>query len=180
MKLLLILFITINLFADTKQDMFNLYQNKKYEEVCHIGFNNFSDYRQNEEYISLYAFACLYADYIDRLSIPIATLKFSKESRANSAYFSIVLMQKKLLYHAMVDGYDISSLNLPTTDYVLSKVFDLYAKLSNRESKAFYIFEDEKDNKLTYKLFLLNDEKVTKIVIEEYYNSIALKRHIYW
>jgi len=180
MKILLILFITINLYADIKRDMFGLYQNKKYEEACNLGFNNFKSYRQNEEYISLYAFACLNADYIDRLSIPIATLKYSEESRANSAYFSIIMMQKKLLYHALVDNYKLSSLKLPSTDYVLSKVFDLYVKLGKHKVRAFYLFEDEDDSKVTYKLYLVKDKKLSKIVIEEYYNSVALKRHIYW
>ena len=180
MKILLILFITINLYADVKQNMFNLYQNEKYEKVCNIGFNNFSKFRQNEEYVSLYAFACLNADYIDRLSIPIATLKYTKEARANSAYLSVILMQKKLLYHALVDNYDLSSIKLPTTDYVLSKVFDLYAKLNKHEPRAVYLFEDEKDKKLTYKFYLLKDNKLSKMVIEEYYNSITIKRHIYW
>jgi len=180
MKTLLILFIAINLYADVKQDMFTLYQNEKYKKVCKIGFNNFTKYRQNEEYILLYAFACLKSDYIDRLTIPIATLKYSKESRANSAYFSIILMQKKLLYHALVDNYELSSLKLPSTDYVLSKVFDLYAKLGKHKPRAFYLFEDEDDSKLTYKLFLIKDDKLSKMVIEEYYNSISIKRHVYW
>ncbi|QOY52815.1 hypothetical protein [Candidatus Sulfurimonas baltica] len=180
MRILLIVLITISLYADTKQDMFNLYQNKKYEDVCNIGFNNFNKYRQDEEYISLYAFSCLNADYIDRLSTPIAILKFSQESRSNSAYFSVILMQKKLLYHALIDGYSVSSLNLPTTDYVLSKVFDLYAKIGDHEPRNFYLFEDENDSKLTYKLYLVKDDELSKIVIEEYYNSITIKRHIYW
>ena len=143
MKIFLLLFLSLSLYADAKQNMFNLYQNKKYEDVCNIGFNNFQYYRQDEEYISLYAFACLKSDYIDRLSIPTAMLKFSREARSNSAYFSVILMQKKLLYHALIDNYDISSLKLPTTDYVLSKVFDLYVKLDVKEQRSFYLFEDE-------------------------------------
>ena len=180
MKILLIFLLSISLYADTKQTMFNLYQNKKYEDVCNIGFSNFEKLRQDEEYISLYAFACLNADYIDRLSIPTAMLKFSKESRSNSAYFSVILMQKKLLYHSLIDNYDISSLKLPTTDYVLSKVFDLYAKLNIEDRRAFYIFEDEDDSKLTYKLYIVKGERLSKMVIEEYYDSISLKQHIYW
>jgi hypothetical protein len=160
--------------------MFNLYQNKKYEDVCNIGFNNFKYNRQDEEYISLYAFACLKSDFIDRLSIPTAMLKFSREARANSAYFSVILMQKKLLYHALIDNYDISSLKLPTTDYILSKVFDLYAKLGVKEQRAFYLFEDESDKKLTYKLYVVKDDRLSKIVIEEYYDSTPIKRHVYW
>ena len=180
MKPLLILFLTLNLYADIKEDMFTLYQNEKYEEVCNIGFSNFRTYRQSEEYISLYAFSCLKADYIDRLSIPIATLKYSKEARANSAYFSVILMQKKLLYHALVDNYDLSLLKLPSTDYILSKVFDLYVKLGEHEPRSFYLFEDENNNKLTYKLYLVKDDKLSKIVIEESYNSIIIQQHSYW
>lgn len=180
MKLLLILLFCINLYADIKQNMFNLYQNKKYEDVCSIGFDNFKKYKKDEEFVSLYAFACLNSDYIDRLAIPIALLKFSPEARANSAYFSVILMQKKLLYHALNDNYDLSSLSLPTTDYVLSKVFDFYAKLGVHEARAFYLFEDEKDKKLSYKLYLEKDTKLSKIVIEEYYDTMNIKRHIYW
>jgi len=180
MKIFLIIFLSLSLYADTKQNMFNLYQNKKYEDVCNIGFNNFKNYRQDEEYISLYAFACLKSDYIDRLSIPTAMLKFSREARSNSAYFSVILMQKKLLYHALIDNYDISSLKLPTTDYVLSKVFDLYVKLNIKEQRTFYLFEDENDKKLTYKLYVVKDDRLSKIVIEEYYDSVTIKRHVYW
>lgn len=180
MRLLLILFLSLSLYGDIKKQMFNLYQNKKYEDVCNIGFNNFYQYKQDESYISLYAFSCLKADYIDRLSTPIAMLKFSKESRSNSAYFSVILMQKKLLYHALIDNYDISEMNLPTTDYILSKIFDLYAKLEDKTPRSFYLFEDKDNNKLTYKLYLVKDDKLSKIIIEEYYDSVTIKRHVYW
>jgi len=180
MKLLLLFVLVANLSADIKRDMFNLYQNKKYEKVCSMGFDNFKKNKKDEEFVSLYAFSCLNSDYIDRLAVPTAVLKFSKESRANSAYFSVILMQKKLLYHALVDNYDLSEFSLPTTDYVLSKVFDLYAKLGKHEPRAFYLFEDPDDAKLTYKLYLSRDYKLDKIVIEEFYDTISIKRHIYW
>jgi len=180
MKIILILFLALSLHANIKQDMFNLYQNKKYEKVCRMGFDNFNKNSRDEEFISLYAFACLNSDYIDRLAIPVAMLKFSKESRSNSAYFSVILMQKKLLYHALQDNYDLSTLKLPTTDYILSKVFDLYSKLKINEPRAFYLFEDENDKKLTYKLYLSKDENVKKMVIEEFYDTITIKRHVYW
>ncbi len=180
MKSLLILLLSINLYATIKENMFTLYQNNKYEKVCDIGFDNFKKNKKDEEFVSLYAFSCLNSDYLDRLAIPIALLKFSQESRANSAYFSVILMQKKLLYHALIDNYDLSSLNLPTTDYVLSKVFDFYAKLGKHEARAFYLFEDKNDNKLTYKLYLEKNGRVKKIVIEEFYDTITIKRHIYW
>jgi hypothetical protein len=180
MKILLLILISISMYAEVKQDMFSLYQDKKYADVCNLGFKNFSDHSRDEEYVSLYSFACLNIDYVDRLSVPIATLKFSKEARANAAYFSTILMQKKLLYHALLDNHDISSLNLPTTDYVLSKVFDLFTKIKKDEQKEFYILEDENDKELKYKLYILKDGKIDKMIIEEFYNSVSTKKHIYW
>jgi hypothetical protein len=79
-----------------------------------------------------------------------------------------------------LDGYVLSDLKLPTTNYILSKVFDLYSKLEKHEKRAFYLFEDPKDKKLTYKLYLAKDYKITKMVIEEYYDTMLIKRHIYW
>jgi hypothetical protein len=180
MKYLIILLFITNIYADVKQEMFTLYQNKKYAKVCSMGFDNFGKYKRDEEFVSLYAFACLNSDYIDRLAIPTAVLKFSKEARANAAYFSVILMQKKLLYHSLLDGYELSNLKLPTTDYILSKVFDLYSKLGKHKQRAFYLFEDPHDKKLSYKLYLAKDYKITKMVIEEFYDTMLIKRHIYW
>jgi len=180
MKTVLIILLSLSLHANIKQNMFNLYQNNKFEKVCTMGFDNFKKNKHDEEFVSIYAFACLNSDYIDRLAVPTAVLKFSKESRANSAYFSVILMQKKLLYHALVDNYDLSEFTLPTTEYILSKVFDLYSKIGPHEPRMFYLFEDPKDSKITYKLYLSKDYKISKMIIEEYYDTVAIKRHVYW
>lgn len=180
MRLILSLLLSINLFANVKEDMLNLYQDAEFKQVCNLGFKNFSNFNKDEDFISLYAFSCLQTDYIDRLVVPIAMLKHSKEARANSAYFSIILMQKKLLYHSLVDEYSLSNLNLPSTDYVLSKVFDFYAALGEHQKRPFYIFKDKKDPRLTYKLYIEKNKNLSKIVIEEFYDTITLKRHVYW
>lgn len=180
MKIALFLLLCINIYANTKQNMLNLYQNHKYEQVCNIGYDNFMKNKKDVQYISLYAFACLKSDYIDRLSTPIAMLKFSEEARANSAYFSVILMQKKLLYHALLDSYELHTVDLPTTDYVLSKVFDFYSKIGKHEKRLFYLFEDVNDKKLSYKLYLTKGQNIEKMVIEEFYDSILIKKHIYW
>ncbi len=180
MKLILILLITLSLYGNTKQKMFDLYQNNKYKDVCNIGFDNYRHHIKDEEYISLYAFACLKSDYIDRLSIPTTMLKFSKEARSNSAYFSIILMQKKLLYHALIDNYNLHDFNLPTTDYILSIIFDYYTKIGVHEKRSVYLFENENDKKLTYKLYIEKGQRVDKMVIEEYYNNVIIQKHIYW
>lgn len=180
MRIALLLLFGISLFADVKNEILHLYKNKKFEKACEIGYSHFEANKRDEEFISLYSFSCLEADFIDRVSFPIVMLRNSKESRANAAYFSIILMQKKLLYHALVDNYDVSVYSLPTTEFILSKVFDLYTKLGPHEPKPFYLFEDEKDKKRTYKLYVSYEKSVPKIIIEEFYNAAALKRHIYW
>ena len=180
MKLLFILSLALSLYGNVKTEMLQLYKTAQYQEVCNIGFDNFEANKRDEEYVSLYAFSCLKSDYIDRLAAPVSVLKFSESARANSTYFAVILMQKKLLYHALIDGYDLSSYRFPTTDYVLSIVFDLYTKLGKHEPREFYIFQNPKDEKLSYKLYRYNDGRVNKIVIEEYYDTIATKRHTYW
>ena len=170
----------MTLYGDIKNEIFNLYQNEKYEKVCNIGHKSLDKYARDEEFVSLYAFGCLKSDYIDRLTIPISLLKFTKESRANSAYFSVIVMQKKLLYHSLVDNYDLSTLELPSTDYVLSAVFDLYSKLGKHTRRNLYLFENEHNTKISYKLYLEDNGALKKMVIEEYYDKMAVHRHVYW
>ncbi len=172
--------LALSLFGDVKERMFNLYENERYEDVCNIGFSNFGRYAKDEDFLSLYAFGCLKSDFIDRLSLPISLLKYTKEARANSAYFSVILMQKKLLYHALVDGYELAKYKLPTTDYILSKIFDYYVALGKHESRNFYLFTDKGNPKISYKLYLVKDSVPYKMVIEEYYDNSLVKKHIYW
>jgi hypothetical protein len=183
MKKIVLIFVILfsSLYAtDIKYEMYQLYKNKQYKKACLLGYKNLKDYKRDEEFVSLYAFSCLYADYIDRLSAPAALLKQTPESRANSAYFAIIVMQKKLLYHALLDHYNLSAYVLPSTDYVLSKVFDAYAKLGKHKPQDSYIFKDTKDPKLSYKLYLIEENGTDKMVIEELYDTMLIKRHKYW
>jgi len=177
MKILFLLLLGLSLHASVKQKMFHLYQQKNFAAVCNKGLQAFSKNMHDEEFLSMYAFSCLYADYVDRLAVPITIMKHSQEARANAAYFSVILMQKKLLFHALLDNYDLTNLKLPTTDYILSKVFDLYLKLGQHTPKKYYILQDPDDKKLTYKLSI---QKGDKVIIEEFYNKHSVKRHTYW
>jgi len=167
-------------FADIKNSLYHLYQDKNYEEACKKGFKAFGTYRNDEEFISLYAFSCLKADQIDRLAVPITMLNKSEESRSNAAYFSVILMQKKLLQHALIDGYKLQELKLPTTDHVLSIVFDLYSKADHSRKRSHYMFKDPINTKISYKLYIKNTNQNKTMVIEEYYDTIMTHRHIYW
>jgi hypothetical protein len=180
MKIFLLFLLTLSLYANSKEDLLNLYKNKKYENACNFGLANLKDNRRDEEFVSIYALSCLESDHINRLAIPITILKFSPEARANSAYFSVILMQKRLLYHALLDGYDLSSLNLPTTNFILSTVFDLYAEQAKNTKNDFYIFTDKNDNRISYKLYLEKHNKLNKIIIEKFYDKKLIQQHMYW
>ncbi len=181
MKLFIIFTLLISLLtADDKARLYKLYNKGAYEEVCNQGFKLFRKNRYDEAFISLYAFSCLNSDYLDRLATPIVMLKYSKDARANAAYLAAILMKKKLLYHALLDGYDVSHVVLPASSYILSKVFDLFTKNRTKPTDGIYTLIDESDPKTSYQLYLDQSQKVAKIVIEEYYNSILKQRHIYW
>jgi hypothetical protein len=169
-----------SLFAGAKTELYNLYKNQKFKDACRFGLKNYPQYTRDEAFISLYAFSCLEADYIDRLAVPISSLKYTKEARSNAAYFSIILMQKKLLYHALIDQYDISTLNLPTTEHVLSKVFDMYCKDKKDKNSNIFYYTDPKDDKISYKLYIETHPHIKKMVIEVYNSGILQKRHLYW
>jgi hypothetical protein len=180
MKYVLLLFLFfIHAEATGVSDVYNNYQNKNYLKACKIGEKLLNRYQNDEKFVSLYAFSCLKADKIDNLAKPIVLLTKSEEARSNAAYFSVILMQKKLLFHALLDTYDFKGLKLPTTDYVLSKVFDLYIDGRKDIKNHLYRFVDPEDKKHTYRLFITRDASKRKIVIEEYYDTILTIRHIY-
>lgn len=180
MKIILTILLSLTLYANIKENILHLYQEEKYKQACNMAYKNFPKYKRDEEYVSLYAFSCLKLDYVDRLAIPITLLKSTPESRRNSVYFSTILLQKKLLYYAMIDEHPLENLNFPSTEHILSKVFDAYASLGSHETKSVYFFKDTTDSHLTYKLYLYKDKKIDKMVIEEIKNSKILKTHVYW
>ncbi len=176
----LLLLFSVSLSANIKKDMLNFYENKKYAKVCNLGFRHFNKYSKDQDFLMLYSFGCLHSDFIDRLTLPIGMLKYTKEARANAAYFAAILLQKKLLYNALIDNYQLSKYKLPTTDYILSKIFDYYVALGKHPPRDFYLFNDLKNPKLTYKLYLKKNSKPYKMIIEEYYDDTLIKKHTYW
>jgi hypothetical protein len=174
----LLFFSTILLASDSSR-LYNLYQDGNYQRACDEGIAKLSRNKNNEKFISLYAFSCLQADQIDRLALPIIMLKESSEARKNAAYFSTILLQKNLLFDALENHQDISGLNLPSTDYVLSKVFDLFTAHHYVIRKNIYVLGDPKNPRSTYRLYLRKSRKPYTLVVDEYYDTILTKHHIY-
>ncbi|WP_300367338.1 hypothetical protein, partial [Hydrogenimonas sp.] len=125
-------------------------------------------------------FSCLKADYIDRLAVPMTGLRHSKTERANASYFATIILQKKLLYHALLDNVDISNLRLPETDYILSKIFDMYTKHQYKKVDEKYYFNAKEKNDMLYVLYIAHGKGSPKMIIEERLDNHILNVHRYW
>ncbi|HLD23661.1 MAG TPA: hypothetical protein VJA83_06930 [Sulfuricurvum sp.] len=170
--------LTASSLADSNQRLFNLYQQGNYLEACNLGRQGFPYHQADEPYVSLYAFSCLKADLIDRLAGPIMTLNQTKESRANAAYFSVIVMQKKLLLQALYDNKPIKNLKFPTSSYLLSKVFDLYL-INPQPTQFIKEYKDPTNIRASYKLYATETNGRKSIAIDEYYDKILTFHHVY-
>ncbi len=179
MRHFLILFIfTYSVYADVSQKLFDLYQKGMYSEACNYGYTYFARNEQNEPFISLIGFSCLKADHIDRLSPVMSALSQSADARANSAYFALIVMQKKLLMQALYDNKPIRNLNFPTSSHLLSKVFDLYVK-NPKNNDIIKEYQDPTNSRQGFKLYTTQVNGVKSIAIDEYYDKILTIHHVY-
>ncbi|WP_345986183.1 hypothetical protein WCX49_03445 [Sulfurimonas sp. HSL-1656] len=167
------------LAASDSSGLYRLYQNGQYIQACNAGVKELQRHQDDERFVSLYAFACLEADRIDRLALPIVMLKNSPEARKNATYFTAILLQKNLLLNALEERAPITGLNLPTSDHLLSRVFDLYSANKFVRNGDTYVFSDPKNARRSYQLFLQRTGRSLNLGITEYYDTILTKQHIY-
>jgi len=167
-KLFYFIVIPIFLFSfDYKKEFLN----KNYKNVCKRGVLKINSIK-DENLKSLIGIACLKSDNIFYLPYVANSLKKTKEGRLNSIYFSVIFLQKKLLYSYMMDGIDISYYKTPMTDYVLSVVVNNIS-LGNFKKENNKIIINYKNKKyIVYK----EDDKV---IVEVYENSNLIKTHWY-
>lgn len=179
---LISMFMIINLNATSLEILWQWYNSKQYEKICtsEVGQNDYFKYNYDEDFINMYAYSCLQTDMLNRLAIPIIQLRKTKKSRANSLYYSTILYQKKVLYHALLDGFKNLPENLPDTHYVLSKIYNFFIKNRYIKQGNIYIFED-RHNALKYRLYIKKDDDgFKKLVLESIKNGILTKKRLYW
>jgi len=82
-----------------------------------------------------------------------------------------------MLYHALIDGIDISGIRTPQTNYILSIIFDKYVKGEYKKAGEVYIIE-YKDS--IYKVRVFQDKRYKKIKIEHFKNQKLQKTYYYW
>lgn len=180
MKLLFIFIVSYFSFlhADASQKLYDLYQKGLYAQGCDYGYKVFPQNKQNEAFVSLLGFSCLKADQLDRLAPVIASLHDTPDARANGAYFSLLLMQKKLLMQALYDGKTIMNLRFPTSGHILSKVFDLYLK-NPKEDDIVKEYIDPLNPRQAFRLYTTETGGRKSIAIDEYYDKILTMHHVY-
>ncbi|MDP3302481.1 MAG: hypothetical protein Q8S36_11015 [Sulfuricurvum sp.] len=171
-------FFIFSLHADITNQMLQLYQKGSYSQACALGVQNFKLIQLNEASTSLYAFSCLNADQIDRLSTPIKTLTQSPEARANASYFSLLILQKKLLNQSLYDNYPLKQLKLPVSSHLLSRVFYFYCK-NPQTSNPVKEYTDSGNPRQSYKLYTIQVDMIKTFAIDEYYDKILTKHHLY-
>jgi hypothetical protein len=184
-RIILLFTVSVFLFAAGSEAseldrLYRLYSQKNYTKACQLGLKIFNDNKRNSKFLMLYAFSCLKADYIDRLAVPMTGLRRTRSERANASYFATIILQKKLLYHSLLDDVDISDLRLPKTDYILSKVFDMYTRKEYKEADGKYLFHSGENPDLTYILYVVRGKGAPKMVIEERLDGETIKTHRYW
>ena len=183
MKLILFILMTTSfLFSSNLSNLYKLYEKQEYKKACDYA-NKYWYKKANknsESYLTLYGLSCLETDKLHLIAIPMVRLKGSKEARANASYLSTILLQKQLLMQAIIDEKPLTKLQLPTTNFVLSKIFLLYIKKKYTLKNNVYTFQDEEKENIRYQLYMQNVKKNKKyMIIDIYKDDKFTHRHRY-
>ncbi|SFV67917.1 hypothetical protein MNB_SV-14-1198 [hydrothermal vent metagenome] len=180
MKILLsLLMTTLFLFSSNLSRLYKLYEKQEYDKACNYAHKYYykKQNRNSENYSTFYALSCLETNNLSRVAIPMASLTKSKDARANASYFATILLQKQLLLQALIDKKPLANLQLPNTNFIISKIFTLFL-----EKK--YLLEDDiykfTDKNLTYQLYIKKDKRSRQyMIIDIYKDEKFTKRYQY-
>ncbi|NPA28829.1 MAG: hypothetical protein GXO33_01430 [Epsilonproteobacteria bacterium] len=180
--LLFISMLGLSLHAEETplRQMVSLYKKGYYKKACNVGLRYFEKYKKNNDFVMLYGFSCLHADYIDRLAVPLTALRYTPTERKNATYFATILLQKKMLYQKLLDGLDLSTVRLPVTDHVISIVFDLIVHRNYEKKRGVYFLTDPNRSGKSYKLYLESHKRGPHMIVEEIVDGKTVKIHRYW
>ena len=180
MKLLLsLLMTTAFLFSSNLSTLYKLYEKQEYNKACDYAHKYYykKRNRNSENYSTFYGLSCLETNKISRIAIPMTTLTKSEDARANASYFGTILLQKQLLLQALIDKKPLSKLHLPRTNFIISKIFNLFLEKKYILEDNIYKFTDEN---LNYKLYIKKSKKSRQyMVIDIYKDNKFTKRYQY-
>jgi len=181
MRILLLIIISITFaFSLSKEDVYNAYKDKRFKDACYLAAKIYLNYKKDDNFLTLFADSCLKVDNINRMAFPAMLLVNTPASRSNSIYFLTILYQKKLLYKALIDGFDLSGYKFPTTNYILSKIFVKYANGEYKKDGDRYIFVDKSEPEKRYELSISKSGDVFKLVLKTFLKGKLVKKRVYW
>ena len=158
--------IVLSLQAASLEDLVRHYKKGNYGYVCRMGYKMFDRIKHSEAMVSMYAYACLKDDKLDRLAVPILILGKTPAGRKNRAYFSLILAQKNLLIASLCDGIRMEGLQVPDTDHLISKIFNLYYQKKLKKVDNRYSYTSP-DNQVRYTIEVQRKGRCS-IIVKEY------------
>ena len=180
--ILFILMTTSFLFSSNLSTLYKLYEKQEYDKACDYAFKYYykKKNKKSETYLTFYGLSCLETNNLSRIATPMIALTKSEDARANASYFATILLQKQLLLQALIDEKPLGMLTLPKTNFVLSKIFQLFVEKKYSLDNNIYKFIDEKNEEITYQLYIKKDKKKSEyMVIDIYKNEKFTKRYQY-
>ena len=167
------------LFSSQLSKLYKMYEKQSYNKACDYANKYFLRHKKDEKFLTLYGLSCVETNHLSRVAVPMSLLHLSANARANASYLGTILLQKSLLMQALIDEKKIDDLNLPTTNFVLSKVFKLFVDKHYTKKEAEYRFKDELKEDLTYRLYMISEKKRTYMVLDIYQDEKFTKRYRY-
>ena len=164
--------------VDVNQKLFALYQQGEYAQACQYGHTYFAKGQHAEPFVAMLGFACLKADEIDRLTPLIPFLSQNTQSRSNSSYFALLVMQKRLLLQALYDQKSLKGLAFPRSSHLLSRIFERYLR-DPQAGAMVKSYADTTNPRQSYQLYIMRMNNQPVLVIDEFYDKILTVHHVY-
>jgi len=167
------------LWGSSLSKLFHYYEDQSYEKGCAYGKKYYSRNINNEKYLTLYGLSCLETNHIDRIAKPMLHLSKSESSRENASYFATILLQKQLLKQRLMDNKELGDLRLPKTNFVLSRIFEMFvAKVYTQKGEVYHLDDPIKED-IHYEVYIKKSKKRDYMVIDIYQGDRFTKRYRY-
>jgi len=179
MKIVVLMIYSLSfLYSSNLSTLYNYYTHQEYDKGCDYAMKYYNKNRDNEKFVSLYGLSCLETDNIHRIATPMIVLRNTKASRENASYFGTILLQKQLLKQAILDNKPLGDLRLPKTNFVLSKIFNLFVAKKYLFQDGIYRLEDSQNKNIKYQVYIEKENK-NYMIIDIYQNDKFIKRYRY-
>jgi len=158
-------------------EIVELYKKGDFTDVCDLGMQYYFNHSEKEpHFVAMVGIACAKADMINWLGVLQRHLVDTPALRSTATFFTVLLMDKRLLYQHFVDGVPVDGYRFPVYDHVLSVVME-------GMSRGAYEVDDNKTASITTKEgkieIRLTDDTPPKLLIIERNATDILRTHWY-